>query len=199
MEPLAAFRTFADHYTFTVADSEADPCPSAFLDTSEGPQPGVLGNFEVGYITDGRSILVGTCPHLNVDWIELFRSKRAPNFGTAQRVIALPLEVSSGRVDFSTLEVDAKVFMTAGIYTVYSLGFSLGGDRMTDPAKPPNWAEQELTDEELAAHTDYEHYQIVFVPGRTTDGRVGVIHGAPDIATVREQAQPGAPASRHLR
>ena len=188
MELLAAFRTFADHYTFYVSDSEAESCPPAFLKVSKGPQPGVSGNFAVGYITDGRSILFGTCAHLNVHWIELFRSENRPEFGTAQRVVALPLTVSSGQVDFSTLELDASVSMAPGAYMVYFLGFSLGQDQATDPNKSADWAERELSDTELAARTDFEHYQIVFVPGKPVGGEFGVIHGAPDIATARLQA-----------
>lgn len=186
MEPLTALRIFADHYTFAVHDSEFEPCPQSFLDQDFHPQPGVLGSFSVGYITDGHSILFGTCAHLNSHWIELFFSEQVPDLDGAQRVIVLPLAVSSGEVLVSSLEVDATIALAPGQYTAYFLGFSLGRDQSSEPPWPQEIVE--FTDAEYAARTDFEHYKIVFVPGDTTNGRVGVALGAADIAGAREAA-----------
>ena len=191
MERLAGFRISADHYQYFVYDSEAEPCPEFFYEEPDGARETGVGSYEQGYVSDGLSICVCTSAHLNTHWIEVFRSDAQPDIGKSERIIVLPLEISSGRACFTQLvsfEPDCTVHLSPGRYDVYVMAFSLDRDRLNDPTKPSDWLEHPLTDEELAARTDYEHYQVVFVKSDVEAPAYGVIHGAPTMAEAQRAA-----------
>ena len=191
MERLAGFRISADHYQFFIYDSEAEPCPEYFYEEPDEARTTGVGSYKQGYISDGRSICVCTCAHLNNHWIEVFRADEPPDAGESERTIVLPLEISSGQACFTQLvsfESDCTVELSPGTYNVYVLAFSLDRDRLNDPTKPSDWVEHPLTDEELAARLDYEHYQVVFVSHGAEIPAYGVIHGEPTLALARKAA-----------
>ena len=182
MQILASFRVFADHYQFFVHDSAAEPCPENFL-RSKYPSAPVSGDHEVGYITDGRSICFGTCDDFNNHWMDLYRSDLPPDIREAQRVIALPLNVGSGKVGVSTLtDLNTPrhaVAVFPGRYTVYLLGFDLD----KDPGE-----ETDDWDAPASAWANAERYRIVLVTGEGHVEQYGVVKGAHTIAAVREAA-----------
>ena len=183
MKRLAAFSIFADHYVFYVHDSQAEACPESFLEI-DSAKAKYFGSYEVGYLSNGKTISYGGCAHLNNYWIELFLCTSIPEFNMAQRVTALPLDVSSGRVCVSnnlSIEPICTVALPPNQYVAYCLGFSLGKDQGSE--FPGNIELRTLSDSELAARLDYEHYHIVFVPQEKGTVKYGVVHGAPDIAT----------------
>lgn len=169
MKLLTEFRIFADHYQFFVYDSSADPCPESFY-TEPDNQRSDLGSYQQGYITNGRTICFGTEAHLNNHWIEVYLSEQLPDLAEAQRVLALPLQVDSGKVAITNLlnlgEPISEIVVPSGQYTVYLFAFNLGVDEARE------WErgdfvddDRQLSDEELKAELNFERYKIVLVSG----------------------------------
>lgn len=188
MQLLTEFRIFADHYQFFVYDSDAEYCPESFASEVDGKRTDI-GSDRQGYITNGTTINFHTDAHLNVHWIEIYLANQPPKFGKAERVIALPLQVNSGKIAITTLNSDPKapkkVAVRPGTWTVYLLAFNLGTDqlfnrRIPRPKSRSGKQPDELTDAQLKANWEFERYQIVLVPGFQTP--IGVLHGT---ATVR--------------
>lgn len=179
MQLLTEFRIFADHYQFYVYDTEVEPSPESFCFEPDEHRSD-LGSYRQGYLTNGETIFFGTDAHLNVHWIEVYSSPQVPDFGEAERVIALPLKVDSGKVGITNLlsmsEPIKIVFVEPGVWTVYLLAFNLGSDQFWDrrvvrPERNP----EPLSDEQLKANWEYERYKIVLVPGFQTP--IGVLRG----------------------
>jgi hypothetical protein len=121
--------------------------------------------------------------------MEVYLANQPPNFGRAERVIALPLQVNSGKIAITTLNSDPKeqkkVAVQPGTWTVYLLAFNLGTDelfnqRIPRPESRSGKQPNEFTDDQLKANWEFERYQIILVPGFQTP--IGVLHGT---ATVR--------------
>lgn len=183
MQLLTEFRIFADHYQFFVYDAGVDPCPESFYSDSDEERSD-LGSYRHGYITNGSTICFGTDAHLNGHWIEVYTSTQVPNFGKAERVIALPLRIDSGRVAITNLlfldEPIKQVDIRPGVWTIYLLAFNLGTDqlfnrRIPRPESRSGKQPDELTDVQLKANWEFERYQIILVPGFQTP--IGVLHG----------------------
>ncbi|BAU13300.1 hypothetical protein LEP3755_38390 [Leptolyngbya sp. NIES-3755] len=179
MQLLAEFRLFADHYQFFVYDAAVDPCPESFYSDPDEKRSD-LGSYRQGFVTNGTTICFGTDAHLNDHWIEVFSSVQIPDFGQAERVIALPLKVDSGKVGITNLLYLRKpvkeVTIDAGIWTVYLLAFSLGSDEFHNRGiERPKLDSDRLTDEQLRNNWEFERYRIVLVPGMQVP--IGVLHG----------------------
>lgn len=184
MQLLTEFRIFADHYQFFVYDAEIDPCPKSFYSDLDEHRSD-LGSYRQGYITNGRTICFGTDAHLNVHWIEVYSSPQVPNLGRAERVIALPLKIDSGKVGITNLsylnEPIKEVSLNSGVWTVYLLAFNLGSDQYWDRRVARSERKSEtLSDEQLKTNWEFERYRIIFVPSFQTP--IGVLRGT---ATVR--------------
>lgn len=184
MVPLASFRIFADHYQFFVHDSAAEACPEYFYDRKVIAPPDLTKNDDASYITDGQSIRFSTSADPNSHWIEIYNSDLPPDTREAQRVIALPLNVESGKVSVSTLidlnTPDSTVEVPPGRYTVYLLGFDLD----KDPGE-----EADDWDAPVSVWANAERYHLVLVPGEGHVECYGVVQGAPTILAVREAAR----------
>ncbi|MBW4538017.1 MAG: hypothetical protein KME43_02605 [Myxacorys chilensis ATA2-1-KO14] len=171
MRLLTEFRIDADHYQFFVYDSGTDPCPESFYSEPDDNRSD-LGSYGQGYITNGKTICFGTAAHLNNHWMEVYSSAQRPEFGQAEKVIALPLVIDSGNIGITSLldlnEPMKKVAVNSGIWTVYLLAFNLGSDPEGDSEVP--------SDEQLRADWKAERYKMVLVPGFQTP--IGVLHGA---------------------
>lgn len=94
MQLLAEFRLFADHYQFFVYDAAVDPCPDSFYSDPDEKRSDI-GSDRQGFVTNGTTICFGTDAHLNDHWVEVFSSVQVPDFGQAERIIALPLNNTS--------------------------------------------------------------------------------------------------------
>jgi hypothetical protein len=182
MRLLKEFRISASYYQFFVHDSQADFNPESFSSVTDDQHCDV-GSERQGYLTNGQTICFGTLAHLNVHWVEIFLSQQIPDFNKAERVIALPLQVNSGKVRVSVLFADrkpvAEILIPAGTWTVYLLAFNLGSDSLFLRGSPRPKAESvegELSDEQLKARLDYERYKLVLVPGMQPP--IGVLKGA---------------------
>lgn len=179
MRLLTEFRIFADHYQFFVYDVETEPLPESFFSDPDDYRSDI-GSYRQGYITDGKTICFGTVAHLNDHWIEVYSSPQAPDFGQAERVIALPLKVASGRVgitDLLYLHEPKEISINSGVWTVYLLAFNLGSDqywhrRVARTERNP----ERLSDEQLRANWEFERYRIVLVPNFQTP--IGVLYGS---------------------
>ena len=197
MQLLKEFRLFADHYQFFVYDAEADPLPESFYSDLDDERSDI-GSYRQGYITNGRTICFGTIAHLNDHWIEVYSSAQIPEFGQAERVIALPLKVDSGRVgitDLAGLDVPVEeISVNPGVWTVYSLAFNLGSDKFWERrvARPERSSER-LSDEQLRANWEFERYRVVLVPGFQPP--IGILHGE---ATIKAAIMAFHPTSQQL-
>jgi hypothetical protein len=150
--------------------------------TEPDDQRSDLGSYIQGYITNGSTICFGTDAHLNSHWIEVYLSQQVPDFGVAERVIVLPLQVDSGKVGItSLLELDEplrEVAVTPGQYSVYLLAFNLGIDQAT------KWQQRDFTDdsdppagENDRGNVNFEWYQIILSPGQPDN--IGVVKWIP--------------------
>lgn len=164
MQLLTEFRIFADHYQFLVYDIGVDPCPESFYSDPDNDRSDI-GSYRQGYLTNGKSICFGTTADLNDHWIEVYSSTQVPDFGQAEKVIALPLKIDSGGVGITNLlylEPIKEVSVNSGIWTVYLLAFNLGVDS------------EESSDEQLRANWEVERYRIVLVPDFRTP--IGILY-----------------------
>lgn len=150
MNQLFSGRIFADHYQFYILDSDPD-----FYDK----MPWDEENSRKGYITNGKTIYIGTRATFHDHWLVLYLSDNTPSFEECQRALALNLNIVSGELEIATTTGDseAKIPLAKGAYIVYVLAFNLG----IDP-------EDYLSDQELENSTDVERYTIVLVPGHTS-------------------------------
>lgn len=198
MQLLKEFRLFADHYQFLVYDAEADPLPESFYSDLDDERSDI-GSYRQGYITNGRTICFGTVAHLNDHWIEVYASSQIPDFDQAERVIALPLNIDSGRVGITDLlylnEPSEEILVDPGVWTIYFLAFNLGSDRLWERrvARPERRSERlsdELSDEQLRTNWEFERYRIVLVPGFQPP--IGIIHGEATIEAAIMAFHPNA-------
>lgn len=177
---LSEFRINADSYQFFVHDSEAEPCPESFYSDPD-EQRSDVGSYRQGYITNGKTICFITCAQLHQHWVEIYRSEQTPEFEQAERVIALPLQVQSGKVNISDLVNKPPVStiqVDSGQYTLYLLAFNLGIDEYWEWEHSDCISDEHgkpLTDEQLKARHDFERYKLVFVPGNPQV--LGVVYG----------------------
>jgi hypothetical protein len=153
MQKICAGRIFADHYQFSIFDvgvNSADNMP----DWTEAETS------DLGYITNGRVIYVGTVADLNTHWIEIYLSDLPPDFDDCQKVLAINILVDSGAVIVEGMyqNFSCRIDVNNGTYIVYILGYNLGVEIKT--LIP-------ITDEELERRTELERYKIVLVLGRT--------------------------------
>jgi hypothetical protein len=178
MQLLTEFRIFADHYQFFVYDVGVDPCPESFYSDPEDNRSDI-GSYRLGYLTNGRTICFGTEADSNDHWIEVYSSSQVPNFGRAERVIALPLKVDSGRIGITNLlysyEPIQEVAVDSGVWTAYLLAFNIGSDKYWDQGTASLREDSEVpSDEQLKANWEFERYQIILVPDFQTP--IGVLH-----------------------
>jgi hypothetical protein len=177
MQLLSEFDLFADHYQFFVYDSESEMCPESFYEEPDD-QRSDFGCYDWGFITNGTTINFGTFAHLNSHWIQCYLADQQPDFEQAERVIALPLQVDSGKIAISDLISEApytEITVMPGLHAVYCLAFNLEidqdeeavGNKFEDPTG--------LSESERRARFEAEYYQIVFVPGAPSE--VGVVKG----------------------
>jgi hypothetical protein len=186
MQLLTEFRIVADHYQFFVYDAGTDPCPESFYNDRDEHRSDI-GSYLQGYITNGRTICFGTDAHLNIHWMEVYSSAQIPDFGQAERVIALPLKIDAGKVAIANLlyldEPLKEILVDPGVWTVYLLAFNLGSDQYFDRRlKRTELSSEELSDDEIKANWEFERYRIILVPDLQTP--IGILRGT---ATVRGQ------------
>ncbi|NJL10775.1 MAG: hypothetical protein HC908_13080 [Calothrix sp. SM1_7_51] len=154
---------------------------SFYSDSDE--QRSDVGSYQQGYITNGKTICFVTSAQLHQHWVEIYHSEPVPEFEKAERVIALPLQVSSGKVSVSDLINLGKpptntIKLNSGQYTLYLLAFNLGIDEYWEWENSDSISDEHgkpLTDEELKARLDFERYKLVFVPG--SPQVIGVVYG----------------------
>ncbi|MGC1396620.1 MAG: hypothetical protein WA828_20345 [Coleofasciculaceae cyanobacterium] len=158
MHQLFSGRIFADHYQFYILDSDPDFYDKMPVWNEE--------NSRKGYITNGRTIYVGTRATFHDHWLDLYLSDNTPSFEECERALALNLNIVSGELEITTTTGDseANISLTKGAYIVYVLAFNLGID-----------SEDYLSDQELENSTDVERYRIVLVLGHTSTE--GVVKG----------------------
>lgn len=177
MQLLSEFDLFADHYQFFVYDSESEMCPESFYQERDD-QRSDFGCYEWGFITNGTTINFGTFAHLNCHWIQCYLADQQPDFDQAERVIALPLQINSGKIAINDLISEtphSEITVTPGLYSVYCLAFNLEIDQDEEAVGTVFEDPAELSESERNARFDAEYYQIVFVPG--TPSEVGVVKG----------------------
>jgi hypothetical protein len=164
MKKIYSGRIFADHYQFYIFDSKEN----YFEDMQDWNEE----NSKQGYISNGRTIYLGTKAHLNDHWLNVYLSESTPSFDDCDRALSLNIQISSGVLGIATtLDEVARITLNKGAYISYILGFNLGVDQ--DSLEDMN--EEPLSDEELEKRADLERYSIVLVPGTTVSE--GVIKG----------------------
>ena len=185
MELITTLSLFADSYLFFVHDGGSEASPTTFSDELDGSRITDQGGYDIGYLFNGKSICFGGLADDNQYQVKLFRSGKVPDFGLAQRVVAVPLDVSSGEVKVSTLyeEPAYTVPVPSHRYIVYCLGFNLG----KDPEKESSSGGSTVSREDFgdSVLVDHECYQIILVPEENAPRERGVLRGAKDLQAVR--------------
>lgn len=171
METLGTGRIFADSYQFYVYDDAYDP----FETLPEWDE----ANSARGFIADTRAVCLGTRAHLNDHWVELFVSAQAPEVGEAERVLAFNLSIQGNALALmGPTDGDEDILrfeVSPGDYTLFVLAYNIGTDAFSTGELEDQDDDDDLTDEELAARTDYERYRLILVPGHSAE--TGVVHG----------------------
>lgn len=108
MKLLTEFRLYASYYQFYVHDSKVDTALDDFGEPGDFLH--MIGSHRQGYITNDEVVCFGTDAHLNVHWMQVYLANDPPDFDQAERVIALPLQLNSGKAVISGLfsEPDSK-------------------------------------------------------------------------------------------
>lgn len=157
MNRIFAGRIFADHYQFYILDA----CENFYESMPDWDEE----NSRKGYITNGRTIFIGTRAHFNDHWLDIYVGDHTPSFDNCERALAINLNIVSGElVIATTLNSVAKIPLKKGSYIAYILTSNIGSD-----------SEDYLTDEELEKSTDFERYTIVLILGKTFEQ--GVVKG----------------------
>jgi hypothetical protein len=175
MEKLGAGRVFADSYQFFVYDSAFDPL-------ADLPDWDHATNAR-GYMTADRAIYLGTRAHLNDHWVEIFHSESPPDVASCERALAFNLDIQGDALCLmgpSDDEEDILRFpVPPGAYTLYVLAYNIGNDAFSTGELEDEEDDEDMSDEQLAARTDYERYDLVLVPGHAE--HTGVIHGGDEL------------------
>lgn len=138
MKLLTEFRLYRSYYQFYVHDSKADIALDDFGEPGDFLH--MIGSHRQGYISNGEVICFGTDTHLNDHWMQVYLASTPPDFDQEERVIALPLQLNSGKAVISELFSEPapkrEIAVAPGTYTVYLLAFSLGSDQFFDRRIP---------------------------------------------------------------
>lgn len=143
---------FADHFQFYIYDADSNHFADPALDWKSGLR------LAHGYLATERAIYVSTVARLNSHRLRIFidESPSAPY----ERVFTSELTLSSGRLVISAPangpEDDTVLELPVGRYQMSVCSSSVGVDALDlwpDRNEP-------LTDEEIAAHDDLEHYDL---------------------------------------
>lgn len=149
MQELFSGRIFADHYQFYISDAKADLFEKS-LDWMADDHA------RKGYISNEKTVYIGTLAHFNDHWLKVYLANIQPNFDDCERVLALNIAIDSGQLLIATPIVDiASLDLPIGNYIVSILAYNLGNEEDAD-----------LTDAEFEQRTDFERYVIVLVPGK---------------------------------
>lgn len=148
MQELFSRRIFADYYQFYLSDAKADLFEKSLNWTDERARK--------RYISNGRTVYIGTRAHFNDHWLKVYLDNCQPNFDDCERVLALNIAIDSGQLLIATpIEDIALIDIPIGDYILYILAYNLGNEEDTD-----------LSDAEFEQRTDLERYVIVLVPGK---------------------------------
>jgi len=155
MQKLFSGRIFADHYQFYISDAEADLLEQSLDWMAEA-------HARRGYISNGRTVYLGTRAHLNAYWLTVYLSDFQPHFDDCERVLVFNIAIESGQlVIASPIEDIALIDIPTGHYVVYILADNLGVDQLS-----LNEADEDLNDAEFEQRTDFERYTVVLITGR---------------------------------
>jgi hypothetical protein len=155
MQKLFSGRTFADRYQFYISDAKADLLEKSLDWMAEA-------HARRGYISNGRTVYLGTRAHLNAHWLTVYLSDFQPNFDDCERVLAFNIAIESGQlVIASPIEDIALIDMPTGHYVVYILAYNVGVAQLS-----LNEADEDLNDAEFEQRTGFERYAVVLIPGR---------------------------------
>ena len=169
MKKLFSGRIFTDHYQFYISDAKADLLEKS-LDWMAND------NAKREYISNGKTIYLGTRANLNDHWLNVYLSDRQPNFNDCERALAFNLTIESGQlVIASSIEDIALIDIPSEHYVVYILAYNLGVDQLF-----LNEADEDLRDAQFEQMADFERYVIVLVHGRVQ--HEGVLKGQKTIS-----------------
>ena len=161
MNKVFSGRIFADHYQFYISDAKADLFEKS-LDWMADDRA------KRGYISNGKTVYIGTRADLNDHWLNVYLSDRQPDFDDCERALAFNIVIESGQIVIaSPIDDIALIDILAGDYVVYVLAYNLGVDQSS-----LNEADEDLNDAEFEQRTDLERYGIVLVPGIQHEGVV---------------------------
>lgn len=161
MNKIYEGRIFADYYQFYIFDA-SEKFGEDMPDWNEE-------NARKGYISNGRTIYLGTMANLNYCWLDVYLSDSVPSFDDCERALSININIASGKLGIATPnDRIASISIKSGSYIAYVLTFNLGIDKFID------WK----TNQDFFNHngreqrTDTEHYTIVLMPGSTRNERV---------------------------
>ena len=148
-------RIFASHYQILVCD---DPLAPFNVDTENWDDRARSS----GFAGNKRFRVLGTEADLNDHWVEISEAESPPLEHEWERITCTDFESTTGMAHVMSVVDDGPVISISidrGSYVLYFAGNNMGVDQLSLKE------EHELTDSQLAARNDVEHYRIYLVKG----------------------------------
>lgn len=152
---ISSGRIFASNYQVVVCDDPQAPFDADAENWNEQ-------SMTAGFAGNQRFRALGTEADLNDHWVEISQTESPPSEGDWDRIICTDFVSTTGLAHVMSVVDDEPVISLAierGNYALYFAGNNMGVDQMSLEE------DDELTDQQLAARKDLEHYQIYLVEG----------------------------------
>lgn len=161
MNKIYEGKILADYYQFYIFDA-SEKFWEDMPDWNEE-------NARKGYISNGRTIYLGTMANLNYCWLEVYLSDCVPNFDACERALSININIASGKLGIATpTDRMASISVNSGSYIAYVLTFNLGVNKFTSCKTNEDF----FNNNRREPRADAEHYTIVLMPGNTQKERV---------------------------
>lgn len=154
---------FCSHNSFDVYDDSLNPLHDGSLYDRPADKTEWSRQLDRGYYCRGHAICfrTGLDTTLRFDFCV---SDIPPPKGTADRIIALPLDLPTGMLTIWALDEGRYVAVSPGLYGLYLRAFNTGVEDDNAP-----------DDDDVTARDDLEWYELTLVPGPLE--RTGILEG----------------------
>ncbi len=141
MNKLFSGRIFADHYQFYISDAQADLFEKSLNWMADD-------HAKRGYISNGKTVYLGTRADSNDHWLNVYLSDRQPDFDDCAWALAFNIVIESGQIVIaSPIEDIAWIDVPVGNYVIYVLAYNLGVDQLSVNEADEIWMTQNLSKE----------------------------------------------------